>query len=330
LSEWLYEAGIGEARAALIENGVIVEARIESDNSTLRVGAVAAVRLIEKQAGGRRGIVRCVDSKEDALIDPIPPATDIGRAFMATVVRETIAEPGAVKRAKMRATPDAIAAPGPDLHARIAATGIMVTAVAHHGPDLLDMAGWSECVEAATTGLIAFPGGMLRISLTPAMTLIDIDGDLAPLPLALAGARAAAQAIRRFDLTGSIGVDLPTVGGKADRLAIAALFDDCVPQPFERTAVNGFGFIQIVRPRLRASLCERFTVDATEAQACALVRRAQRSGLIGDTVLVAPRAIAAVLDAHPDWLPILGAQLGGPVTLRIDPALAMSASYVTR
>ncbi len=330
MAEWLYEAGIGEARAALIAGGAIVAAHIEPDDGALRVGTVLPMRLIETQAEARRGIVRTVDGHHEALIDALPRGTEIGRAFVATVVREAIAEPGAVKRAKVRATPDAVAATGPDLRARIAATGLKVTTGAAHGPDLLEAAGWSECLEAAASGLIAFPGGALRISLTPAMTLIDIDGDLAPLPLAMAGAHAAAQAIVRFDLAGSIGIDLPTVGGKAERVAIAAEFDAIVPQPFERTAVNGFGFLQMIRPRLRASLCERLRDDAPAAHARALIRRTQRSSLIGAVTLMVPPAIAAVLDARADWLAALGSQMGGAVALRIDPALAMSASYATR
>ncbi|RZM06254.1 MAG: ribonuclease, partial [Sphingomonas sp.] len=42
---WLYEAGIGEDRAALVENDQIVEALIERDDVALRVGHVARARL---------------------------------------------------------------------------------------------------------------------------------------------------------------------------------------------------------------------------------------------------------------------------------------------
>ena len=47
LPEWLYEAGIGEARAALIEGDRILEARIEHDDAGARVGMVTTARLIE-------------------------------------------------------------------------------------------------------------------------------------------------------------------------------------------------------------------------------------------------------------------------------------------
>src|SRR5438045_6216413 len=116
-----------------------------------------------------------------------------------------------------------------------------------------DEAGWPDLVEEARHGIAAFPGGELRVSLTPAMTLIDVDGQLSPAELAVAGARAAGQAIRRHGISGSIGIDLPTVKNKDVRQTAATMIDEILPQPFERTAVNGFGFLQIVRPRRHAS-----------------------------------------------------------------------------
>ena len=89
------------------------------------------------------------------------------------------------------------------------------------------------------------------MSLTPAMTLFDVDGGLPPAALAEAGAAAAARAILRFGIAGSIGIDLPTLP-RDERQAAAAAVDAILPQPFERTAVNGFGFLQIVRRRTRA------------------------------------------------------------------------------
>ena len=42
MAEWLYEDGIGERRAALVEDGEIIEARIERDGEGPRVGAVVS------------------------------------------------------------------------------------------------------------------------------------------------------------------------------------------------------------------------------------------------------------------------------------------------
>jgi hypothetical protein len=259
---------------------------------------------------------------------------DMGRAFAVTVLREAIPELGAVKRAKVRtipaASPDRQETPGSTLHDRISATGWTVTTLTPHDPDLLEAAGWSETLEEAARGEIRFAGGALRISLTPAMTLIDIDGELAANALALGGARAAGAAIRRLGITGSIGIDFPTVAGKAERLAIAEAIDAHIPQPFERTAVNGFGFLQIIRPRFRASLCEQMQYGAAEAHARALLRRVQRSGIIGGAEIVAHPKVNAALLAHSEWLIALSAHLGGTVTLRVDAAVAMSAGYATK
>jgi hypothetical protein len=148
-----------------------------------------------------------------------------------------------------------------------------------------------------------------------------------PDALALAAADAVARTIRRLGIAGSIGVDFPTVAGKAERIALGDAFDAALPPPFERTAVNGFGFMQVVRPRARASLIEQVKGDPAGHAARALLRRALRSKLIGSVTLAAHPAVISVLTARPEWTDTLGRTLGGAVTLRSDPALAMSGGY---
>jgi hypothetical protein len=188
---------------------------------------------------------------------------------------------------------------------------------------LFEQAGWSELLEEAATGEIAFAGGALRMSLTPAMALFDVDGSLAPPALALAGAQAAARAILRFGLGGSIGIDLPTLPRDIRQQAAAAV-DAILPQPFERTAVNGFGFLQIVRRRGRPSLPEILAADPTGAAARALLRRAERC--TGPLVLHAAPAVIARIGE--DRLGLLARRTGGTVALRAEPGLAISAGHV--
>lgn len=324
MAEWLYEAGIGEARAALIADGEIVEARIEVDDGAVRAGTVADARLTQILVPGRRGVAR-LDGAEEALVEPLAKGWTEGAAVRAEIVREAIPEPGNPKRAKARPS-DSEPVAGPDLRARIAATGLPVVVQSAHMADALEAAGWGEILESATSGLVDFPGGQLRIEPTAAMTVIDIDGHLPPAELALSAAKASGRALRRFDITGSIAIDFPTLGNKAERQAVAEAFDVALPQPFERTAINGFGLMQVVRPRLRASLIETLRCDPAAA-ARALLRRAQRSGLIGATRLVTSPAVFAVLEARTEWLAQLGRELGGAVSLRSDAALAMSGGY---
>ena len=188
-----------------------------------------------------------------------------------------------------------------------------------------DTAGWPDLIEEARSGIVSFPGGELRIVVTPAMTLIDVDGALPPGELAIAGAHASAEAIRRHGIGGSIGIDLPIDGGKTARHAAAETIDAVLPQPFERTAVNGFGFVQIVRPRRHASLLE-LTLDRPAFEARALLRLASR--MTCRIELVAhPSLIAAV---QPDWADQLAARIGGTVTLRADPGLGIAGGHAVR
>ena len=311
MPEWLIERGIGETRAVLIDSGDIVEARIMIDGIA-RAGTIVEARL--KHSGVPS--VAVADDREYLLPAGAPGVTQ-GGALRIAVTREAI--PGAEpwKRPLARATAEP-ASPAASLPGR-------EVAFPSPGGNALDEAGWADVVDAARSGIVRFEGGELRISPTPAMTLIDVDGTLPAAELAVAGARQAARAIRRLDIGGSIGVDLPTVGGKAPRQAAAAAIDADLPQPFERTAVNGFGFVQIVRPRARASLLEIWS-DRAAAEARALLRQAALSGS-GARRLAAHPAVITLLEHKRDWLEALARQLGGPVGLRADPALPISGGH---
>ena len=311
MPEWLIERGIGETRAALIDDGEIVEARIMLDGIA-RAGTIVEARL--KHSGVPA--IAVADEREYLLPAGAPGITE-GGALRIAVTREAIpgAEPWKRPLARATAEPASPAAPLPGRDVPFPSPG----------GNVLDEAGWGDVVNEARSGIIRFEGGELRISPTPAMTLIDVDGTLPAPELAVAGARQAASAIRRLDIGGSIGIDLPTVGGKAPRQAAAAAIDAHLSQPFERTAVNGFGFVQIVRPRARASLLE-ICRDRASAEARALLRQAALSGS-GARRLVAHPAVITLLEQKRDWLDALARQLGGPVSLRADPALPISGGH---
>ncbi|QJU57315.1 ribonuclease [Sphingomonas sp. AP4-R1] len=326
MAEWLYEQGIGEARAALVEGGRILEMWIEPDEPGLRVGAICDAKLIRAtDATGRARVT--IDGTEADLV-AVPPGTSVGRTLRVEVIREALPERGAVKLPRVRVT-TAEMAEAPDLRARIVATGIPIRATSH-GADPFEDHGWSERMEEAATGIVAHEDAMLRISLTPAMTLIDVDGGGPPAALAIAGARRSGEAIRCFGIAGSIGIDLPTLADKGQRQAAAAALDAVLPQPFERTAVNGFGFLQIVRRRERPSLPERIATDPALAAARALLRRAERAQGRGAVTLSAAPALIAVLEARPVWLIELQRRIGAEARLQANPGLPIFGAHAQR
>ena len=312
MPEWLIERGIGETRASLVQDGRIIEARI------MREGVVPAGTVLEAQlkSVGRNAVALACG--EEYLLPKGAPGVTEGAKLNIEVTREALGGSEPWKRPLARVSDEA-ARPAPELDGRDLQFPVRA--------DELEAEGWSDLLDEARSGLISFPGGELRVSLTPAMTLIDVDGRLPPAELAVAGAGAAAKAIRRHGIGGSIGIDLPTVEGKAARLAAAGAVDAILPQPFERTAVNGFGFLQIIRPRSHASLFE-LAADRATFEARALLRRAARS--VGSIRLVAHPAVIAVLEANPGWIEQLSRQVGGAVTLRAEPTIAMSAGDAER
>jgi len=330
LAEWLYEAGIGESRAVLIERGEILEMALERDEQIgPRVGAILPARLTRKADASGRGLV-LIEGGDHAQLVPVPPGLTEGAALTVEVVREALREGSDTKPIRVRAAAaDAQPRPGPDLRARIEAMGLPVREVSD-GADLLEAHGWSEAMEQAASGIVATPDVLLRIALTPAMTLIDVDGSGSALEVAMAGARAAAQAIRRFGIGGSIGIDLPTLPGKAERQAAAAALDALLPQPFERTGVNGFGFLQIVRRRERASVMELVQGDPVLAAALSLLRQAERAQGAGELQLQAHPAVIERIGARPDWVDALARRAAAAIALRPDGWLAISAGHASR
>jgi ribonuclease G len=315
LPEWLVEHGIGETRYALVEDGGILEAGIEVEG-VAPAGSIVAARLVS--GGSRNAVARDSRGKEYLLPNGAPGVSE-GAALNVEITRSAIPGSEPWKRPLGR-----ISREGRGDSTAIAARELTLPG----RRDELAELGWNDLIEQARSGTVRFAGGELRISPTPAMTLIDVDGHLAPSELAVAGASEAARAIRRLDIGGSIGIDLPTAGSKQARHAAAAAIDAELPLPFERTAVNGFGFIQVVRPRCRASLVE-LAQDRAAFEARALMRRAAYE-VPGPRRLAANAAVIRVLEEHPQWLDALARQLGGSVSLRADPNLPMSGGYAEK
>ncbi len=326
MPEWITEQGIGETRAALIEDDGIIEARIELDG-TVPAQTILEAQLTNTGTGGRSGTARDAGGT-DYLLPHVPREITEGSKLNIEITRPPIPGPEPWKRPLAKATRDERRRPQ-SLAERLRATGAAVRKLTFPSPhDELGQAGWGDLLDEARSGGVLFRGGSLGLFPTPAMTLIDVDGSLPLAELAAAGARAAAETVRRLDIGGSIGIDLPTVAGKAARQAAADAIDAVLPQPFERTAMNGFGFLQIVRPRSRASILE-LAQDVAAFEARALLRRAALNGS-GAKCLVANPKVVAAIEANPGWIEALSRQIGGPVTLQADTSLPIHGAYAEK
>ena len=314
MRDWLIEPGIGETRTVRLSGDAIAEARIQIDGMD-RAGDILQATLL---TAGRPAVA--VSGDEHFLLPKGAAGTTEGGSIFIEVTRERIPGGEPWKR------PLARMADGASQPQRAEIAGEVLPFP--DSRDRLREGGWADLLEEARSGVIGFDGGELRIYVTPAMTLIDVDGQLAPSDLAVRAAVAAAAAIVRHSIGGSIGIDFPTLSGKRDRRAVDETIDGALPQPFERTAVNGFGFLQIVRPRRYASTFE-LAQDRPAFEARALLRRAALAGP-GPKELICPEPVATVIKRKPEWVDTLGRQVGGPITLRAVPSLPIHGGDVVQ
>lgn len=318
---WLVERGIGEERALLIENGRIKAARLHWPGELVADTMCKAV-LRSRASGSRRGTV-VLENGAEALVDHLPSAITEGTRGQVRIFRAAIAERGRFKLPQVRwIAPATDQLPEFEAHSAYSlATGLPG---ARHVP-AFEAGQWEDIFHAASSGKVAFAGGEILCSAAPAMTLIDIDAAGAIGFPADACIGAIAQAIGWFDLGGSIGIDFPSLERKAERKAIdAALGAALADWPHEATAMNGFGFVQLVARVKGPSLIHRFATSRVGLCARYALRLAERCSGAGPVLLLRVHpALKAKL--KPEWLAQLARRTGKEPRVETDPGLALEA-----
>ena len=168
---WYVEEGIGEERAIEVVRDQIVAARLDWPGR-LVAGQIEDATLISRSSGSKRGTARFANGAE-ALVDRLQPDASEGAPIRLEVIR------------------------GPNCRTRTAEAG---SCAAHqHGErpalSLVDrlksegrdaklvrrfpVNGWEELFAEAWEQEISFSGGSLAFATTPAMLLVDVDGDFA-------------------------------------------------------------------------------------------------------------------------------------------------------
>jgi ribonuclease G len=147
---------------------------------------------------------------------------------------------------------------------------------------------------------------------TKAGLVFDIDGIGDPLAINLVAAKEVARLLRLYQAGAMVMIDFVALERKHDRQAVAEAFDSAAAadgRPFERSAVNGFGLMQIVRARPRPSVLDqlfgtRIASLSTETQGLWLLREAARSKGFGPRTITAKADVANLL-ASDKWAYLL-------------------------
>ncbi|MXO60260.1 ribonuclease [Altererythrobacter salegens] len=313
MADWLVEEGIGEHRALLVDGGEAVAAKLDWPGG-LAAGLVADAKLTHYVPARRRGTAQ-FSGGEEALVARLPADTREGTVMRLEVTRPALAERGRNKRAQARpSTSDP--RPAPSLAEALGAKAVRA----------LPAGLWEEVWSEAWSGEVAFPGGSLVVSPTPALTAIDIDGAAPAAQLAHEAVPAIAATLRRMDLGGSIAIDFPALADKADRRVVDELVAAALDGwPHERTAMNGFGLLHIVARLERPSLLHRLALNRAGAGARLLLRRAEQVAEPGQLLLTAHPAVLAQVGEP--WLEELARRTGRQVRTAPDPALALDGGF---
>lgn len=305
---WFVERGIGEVRALLLERDEPIAAKLYWPGE-LYAGGIVDAKLASKPSGKARGVAVARNGTE-ILVDRLPRDLTEGGHVSIAITRGPIAERGRFKRAQGRI-----------------ADGTTTASVFDDATEIrrFPSSAWEDVWTSASSGEVAFSGGSLLFSVTPAMTLIDIDGDLPPRELSIAAVPHIAHWLRLFDLGGSIGIDFPTLGTKADRKALDAALEQALADwPHERTAMNGFGFVQIVARLEGPSLLHRFATSRSGASARMFLRRAEMLDGAGVTLLTVHPALERQL--RTEWIDELSRRTGRPIRVKTAPGLAIDSA----
>ncbi len=353
----IWDNGPGEVRTGLVEDGHLTEFRLirprHPERALMAAGERYTARILSRLGQGRA--LATLGFGDDVILQPAPQLPD-GSLIAVEMVRAPVPEPGRWKRAVVRLV-DGSADAEPcwqfsaepwelalralsdrcaDIVCRDHAIAASVTAVlGSDGPPVLvdasaiEEADFDGLMDAAATGTFSIPEGELSVERTRAMTMIDVDGTGSALALNKAAAAEIPRLLRLYDIGGPVGIDFISMNSKADRAELDVLLArHCAALgQHERTAINGFGFCQIIRPRPGPSVPEQLCGItpgrlSVESRAIALLREAERSTGIGSRHLVTIPAIADFIRDRPHELAAIKFSLGADVLLVPDSSVS--------
>jgi hypothetical protein len=294
LTEYWIDDAPGERRLALVENGKIAEIHLKRFGQFL-VGETGSGRIVSKTPAG--SYLQSEDGRELLVRHQLAE----GARVEFEVTRGAITEPGLIKLAEAKILESTPAS-------RVTADLLWMA----RSVDVQSKHDISDAFDIAIAGVSHVGDATISFQRTKAGLVFDIDGTGDPLAINIAAATEIARLLRLYQVGAMAMIDFIAVDSKSARQAVAEAFDAAAaldPRAYERTAVNGFGMMQVVRPRPMPSVLDQLfgTSIASlsdETQALWLLREASRSTGFGLRTITAVPAVAALLQSS-SWQPLL-------------------------
>lgn len=283
----------GERRAAVVENGNIVEIHIQRD-ALWALGECGVGRIDRKTPSGAYVVA---DDGSTLLLRGKTNALE-GARVMFEVTREAISEPGRIKPPEIMLRDSAG-------HPLIGKDALWDARLASLGQSAIN-ASIAEGFDVAIAGQSQLGDVTISFQRTKAGLVFDIDGIGDAFAINMVAAREVARLLRLYQVGAMVLIDFVSMESKAQRTQIAEAFDAASladPRSFERTAINGYGMMQVVRARPRPSVLDqlfgtRIAALSDETQAYWLLRAvAQSSGFGARTVTTRPE-VATLLQSE--------------------------------
>ena len=283
----------GERRAAVVADGNSVEIPIQRD-ALWALGECGVGRIDRKTPSGAYVVA---DDGSALLLRGKTNALE-GARVMFEVTREAMSEPGRIKPPEIILRDSA----GNPL---IGKDALWDARLASLGQSAIN-ASIAEGIDVAIAGQSQLGDVTISFQRTKAGLVFDIDGIGDAFAINLVAASEIARLLRLYQVGAMALIDFVSMESKAQRTQIAEAFDAASvldPRSFERTAINGYGMMQVVRARPRPSVLDqlfgtRIAALSDETQAYWLLRAvAQSSGFGARTVTTRPE-VATLLQSE--------------------------------
>ena len=283
----------GERRAARVENGNIVEIYIQRD-ALWALGETGTGRIDRKTRSG--AYVIADDNSELLLRSKISDPE--GTRVTFEVTREAIAEPGRIKPAEIALRDSGVL---PSLPKDVLWDARLM---AFEQPVI--SASIAEGFDIALSGQSQLGSVIISFQRTKAGLVFDVDGIGSAFDINQVAATEVARLLRLYQVGAMVMIDFVSMEVKAQRTQIAEIFDTASrsdARPFERTAINGYGMMQVVRARPRPSVLDhlfgtRIAALSDETRAYWLLRAVAQSSGFGARTVTARPDVATLLESQ--------------------------------